>query len=101
MVRPPSKQTLCKYGMTETDWLILFETQYGKCPCGRVLDKRTCIDHYHVRGWRKMAPQERKRWVRGLAHWGCNYYFLRRGMSEEVALGIAEYLRSFEMRKPR
>lgn len=100
-VQAPSTTTLRKYGLSIQEWDALYLAQDGKCPCGKLLEKRICIDHYHCKGWKKMKPDERKKWVRGLCHWQCNFYFLRRGMTESVALGIANYLHKFEARRPK
>jgi len=99
MIAPPSKATLKKYGLSYDDWLALYNEQSGKCSCGRVLEKRTCIDHFHVKGWKKMKPDERKKYVRGLTHWQCNFYFLRKGMTADVARGIAKYLDKFDLNR--
>lgn len=98
----PSKATLKKYGLSRKEWKALYTNQGGNCACGRPLgDGRTVIDHLHVTGWKKMKPDMRKQFVRGLCHWRCNYHFLGKGMTVDVAWSIATYLENFERRKPR
>ena len=66
--RIPTRPTLRRYGLTAEEWSAMLARQGGGCGvCGRVPPSGTLhIDHQHVRGWRKMAPAERKKYVRGL-----------------------------------
>lgn len=95
----PSKATLKKYGLTPEDWKHLYEEQNGLCPiCEKALDTRVCVDHYHARGYKKMPPEQRKLYVRGLTHWWCNKTFLGRGITVQRARNAADYLERFENR---
>lgn len=90
----PSKVTLRKYGLTPADYQEIYERQQGKCPiCLRDLDSgRSNIDHYHIKGWRKMEPEQRKLYVRGILSWQCNKFLLIRGIKADDLRRAAEYL---------
>jgi hypothetical protein len=94
MVNVPSKATLRRYGLSEDEWRALLNEQDGCCfVCRRVpTTGRLCIDHEHVRGWKKMPPERRKRYVRGLLCWVCNHYYVGRGISVEKASNVVGYL---------
>ncbi len=74
----PTSVTLKKYGMTAGDYVAMFRGQDGQCDlCGEPLDgKRVNIDHFHVRGWKKMKPEKRRIYVRALLHARCNRFLL-------------------------
>lgn len=98
----PTKNTLRKYGMSEEDWLRLYDDQLGICPiCNRRMEKTIVIDHFHAQGWKKMKPEKRKLYVRGLTDWWCNKTFLGRGITIERAENVVKYLKAFEKRKPK
>jgi hypothetical protein len=102
MIQVPRRETLRKYGLTEEDYRELYALQGGICPiCLRPLDKRINIDHFHQKGWKKMLPERRKLFVRGLVHWVCNHYYLGRGITVERAKNVVNYLERFENRRPK
>lgn len=95
--KPPSIGTLRKYGLTAADWLSILRRQGGGCGvCGRrpptVL---LCIDHEHVRGWRKLKPQERRRHVRGIACYHCNHRLLGRFITIDGIKLALVYLKAY------
>lgn len=96
----PRSATLKKYGLSEKEWIDLYLSQDGKCPiCGRVLENgRTVIEHQHIKGWTKLPPEEKKKYVRGITDWYCNYFFLAKGMTLEKSQNISDYLLRFEKR---
>lgn len=97
----PSKTTLTKYGMSLHDWLIIMEAQSGVCPiCGNYM-KRPVIDHEHVAGWKKMPPEERKKYVRGVTDWLCNHRVLTRGMNVQRAKNLVMYLENYQQKSKR
>lgn len=100
-ISTPSDATLKKYGLSEAEWRGFLKRQGGVCyVCGLTPQSlRLCIDHEHVRGWKKMPPEERRLYVRGLLCWSCNHYYLARGMSVQRAERVASYLREYEARK--
>jgi hypothetical protein len=97
----PLPVTLRKYGMTELDYTERFNAQEGVCAIckkppkeGRTLN----IDHVHVRGWKKMRPDQRKQFVRGLACYFCNRFYMAKNMTEAKAFNIIEYIQAYEGR---
>jgi hypothetical protein len=97
-VQVPSKPTLARYGLTEDAWRKMLDEQDGKCfICEKEPKKgRLCIDHFHVKDWKKMEPTRRVMWVRGLLCWYCNNRFLSRGIDIKKSKRIVEYLERFE-----
>jgi len=92
----PRPATLKRYGLTLEDWQEIFLLQNGLCPiCERPLEKPV-VDHLHIRNWRKMKPEKRKRYVRGIPCSYCNRRRLARGMSLKIARNIVAYLEKFE-----
>ena len=98
----PSVATLKKYGLTPDDWEKIAARQDRVCAVCRQLTKtgRLCIDHFHVKGWKKMPPEKRKLYVRGLLCWRCNTTFVGRGITVERSRGVTSYLEAFEAVKP-
>ena len=101
MIVTPTPLTLRKYGLSRDEWTAMLEAQGGTCavclydpPSGRLV-----IDHEHVPKWKKMAPEQRKQYVRGLLCWTCNRYFLARGATEFKLARAAEYLKRYHLRR--
>lgn len=99
----PSKATLKKYGLSQQEWLDLLQQQGGVCAvCKRVPDNgRLCTDHEHVKGWKKLAPEHRKLYVRGQLCFFCNHYYCSRAITVEKAKAVVAYLEAYEKRKPK
>jgi hypothetical protein len=97
-VLTPKPGTLKKYGLSEDEWRAILERQGGVCAVCKQEPKRgrLCIDHYHVKGWKKMPPECRKTWVRGLLCFRCNTTFVGRGVSIERSQNVVLYLQAFE-----
>lgn len=99
-VQTPSLATLRKYGLSESEWKKILDAQQGVCfVCRKEPSKgRLCIDHEHVKGWKKMPPEQRKLYVRGLLCWVCNHYYLGRGISIEKSRNVTTYLEQYAAR---
>ncbi len=99
----PNFRTLSKYGLEHMSWLRLALKQGDTCAVCHKLPKsgRLVIDHEHVKGWKKMPPEQRRKYVRGLLCWTCNRYFLARGATVQKMLDAAEYLRQYQERRDR
>jgi hypothetical protein len=102
MILVPSEATLKKYGLSEAEWKALLDSQEGVCfVCKLVPTKgRLCIDHEHVKGWKKMPPEKRKLYVRGLLCWVCNHYYLGRGINISKAKNVVAFLERYSARRP-
>lgn len=98
----PSKQTLAKYGLSLEEWQALYNKYQGACHICRIVPStgRLNVDHFHVPKWKKMLPEERKKYVRGLCCYVCNHRILTRGVTIEKLERAAEYLREWESKKP-
>lgn len=92
-MNPPTKKTLAKYGLTEADWLAILKAQGGVCPvCKKTPNGRFCVDHDHVKGWKKMPPEKRRLHVRGLLCWFCNHTYVGRAITIQKSKNVTEYL---------
>lgn len=103
LIKTPSKATLAKYGLSEDEWRQMAVAQSFSCfICQKTpTTGRLCIDHEHVKGWKKMPPEQRKKFVRGLLCWVCNHYYAGRGINVAKAMRLVEYLRAYEARRPQ
>lgn len=101
-IKIPSVQTLKKYGLETYEWLQILQDQGWVCPImGTVPSSgRFVTDHEHAKGWAKMPPGERKRYVRGITSWYANHAYLGRGISVERAENVVRYLKAYEERRP-
>lgn len=90
-MKGPSKRTLDKYGLTRVEYWGLFHRQYRACAVCRS-EGRLVIDHEHVKGWKRMKPEDRRKHVRGLLCWRCNYHFAGKGMNEVRAWRLYNYM---------
>jgi hypothetical protein len=99
-MKAPSKATLRRYGLTETDWYVMVPDD-GCCPVCAVPPKngKMVIDHEHVPRWKDKPPSERKRYVRGLLCSWCNFRLLRKGLTLERAKRIVAFLTRYADRK--
>jgi hypothetical protein len=96
----PSEATLKKYGITREEWQLMYDAQGGACAiCAKAPPSgRLNIDHEHAKGWKKMAPEQRKQYVRGLLCWTCNLYILGRGVTLARLENAVRYLKRFTLR---
>lgn len=101
MIVTPQKSTLRKYGLTLGDFAEMLRDQGGKCALCDKCPKsgRYVVDHFHVPGWKKMPPEMRRRWVRGLLCNHCNHRLVGQFMTLAAAERIVEYLGRFEQRR--
>jgi hypothetical protein len=98
----PSKATLQKYGLTLDEWQAMYDKYSGACHvCRRIPGGRgiLAVDHEHVRGWKNLPPEERKKYLRGLACFQCNNKLLWKGITKERLRIAAQYLEDYEHSK--
>ncbi len=100
-VKRPSKETLKKYGLSLDEWEKMLIMQAGVCAvCHKVSTTgRLVTDHEHAKNWKKMPPEQRKLYVRGLLCWVCNHYTLGRGATIAKFIAAAAYLENHDERK--
>jgi len=93
-LRVPTVATLRKYGMTVDEWVGIAAAQGNVCAiCRRVPQSgRLCVDHQHVRGWKRMGAADRRRYVRGVICFLCNGKCVNKWMTVERAQAVAAYL---------
>ena len=102
MLFEPKPNTLRKYGLNAEEWRAMADRQNHSCAvCKQEPTKgRLCIDHEHRKGWKKMPPEERKRYVRGLLCFRCNTTFVGRGVTIDRSRNVTAYLEAYEVRRP-
>lgn len=117
--KPPSRDTLAKYGLTAEDWMGMCRACRFTCVvCGKPFGGRPLVvDHEHVKGFkahktvrakgsgrpkkvRVMSPADRRRHVRGVIHNYCNR-FVRRWLTLDRARAIVKYLEAHHARGDR
>ena len=98
MIKTPSKATLRKYGLTEGEWRAILDRQGGTCfICQKEPPKGVlCIDHFHAPKWKKLPPEKRKLYVRGLLCSYCNLRLLRKGWTLAKLRRAVLYVERFE-----
>lgn len=102
MIKPPSPATLKKYGLTAELWLDIIRHQKYACPiCERKFDDkvRPCVDHVHVKNYKKLPDEERRTWIRGIVCIWCNKVALPRGITTHKAYNTYQYLWKFEIKQ--
>ncbi len=74
-----AKRLYTTYGITLEEWQEMWDDQKGVCKICKTLPKsgRLCIDHLHAKGYKKMSPEDKKKYVRALICFGCNTVFSR------------------------
>jgi hypothetical protein len=100
VIQVPSKATLRKYGLDAQSWLAILESQGHVCAICKQVPKtgRFVTDHAHVKGWKKMKPEKRRTYVRGLCCWWCNKNYIGRSITVAKATNVVLYLQRFEAR---
>ena len=97
-LKGPSKATVKKYGLTINEWWEIAKRQGEVCfICGK-LPKREilAVDHFHVKNFKKMPPEEKRMYVRGLLCLCCNLRVLPKGTTLEKLRRAVIYLENFE-----
>ena len=102
-IKTPKQATLDKYGLSLEGWKEIWKRQGKKCPiCGKEPKTGTgCefnVDHEHIKSWKKMPPEERRLYVRGIVCYMCNRYYMAKGMTNKKAMGIVNYLNDYDAR---
>lgn len=69
------KYLLKNYGISLEEYNTKLKQQNGVCACCNTLQPRMCVDHIHVLGYKKMPPEEKKKYVRGIVCFYCNTSF--------------------------
>ncbi len=72
-----NKRLYKTYGITLEEWEKLLKEQNGVCAVCKDLPGKgiLCVDHVHIKGFKKMEPEDKKKYVRGLCCFLCNTGF--------------------------
>ena len=66
------------YGLTLDAWTEMLIAQEGVCAICKEEKTKSgklkvlCVDHIHIKGYKKMVPEDKIKYVRGLACFICN-----------------------------
>lgn len=62
------------YGISLKEWYEIYNEQQGVCWICKTLPPSgsLSVDHIHIKGFKKMRPEEKKKYVRGLLCFLCN-----------------------------
>ena len=96
-IRVPQLATLVKYGLELPEWERMVRRFDGACwvceerPAGHLL----VIDHEHVLFFKRLPPEKRKRYVRGVCDVICNGRILSRFATPKRLRGAARYLEEY------
>lgn len=95
--RVPTAGTLKRYGMTAVEWLGILDSQGGVCViCKRFPQSgRFVVDHQHVPKWKKMPPEQRKKFVRGILCFLCNGKCVSKHMTLDKAVAVVAYFKAY------
>ena len=98
---PRDRHLRTKYGITEEEYNDWLARQSGLCAiCGNPPKTRSlAVDHEHVKGYKALPPAEKKRYVRGITCFTCNWIMLSRGVNLAKAKGLVRYLEAYEQRR--
>lgn len=66
------KRLFATYGITYIDYCMLLASQGSVCAICKQAHPRMCVDHIHVLGFKKMLPEEKRKYVRGILCFMCN-----------------------------
>lgn len=101
-VNPPTKGTLRTYGLTAEEWLLILRRQGEVCAiCKRFPQSGKWVtDHEHVAKFRKMPPETRRLYVRGVICHFCNSHVVGRFVTLEKAVNAVAYLTAYSKRRP-
>jgi hypothetical protein len=94
----PSKATLDKYGLSSQEWESILHSQGDVCAICKKESKtgRYVTDHPHVKGYKKLPPEQRKKFVRGILCWWDNKQIVGRGVTIEKLQNAIDYLKKAE-----
>lgn len=99
----PSLATLKKYGIGYLEFSMMWNRQGGVCAICKRLPKsgKLCIDHEHVKGFKKFPLEKKRKFVRGLICYQCNRFVVGRWGTLPKLQNAVEYLESYEARKAK
>src|SRR6266852_1434020 len=98
LVRPPSRATLRKYGLTYSTWDKIWNAQGQKCGlCGGQHNK-WFVEHEHTKQYSKMPSEIRSMYVRGIVGFVCNKFLIGKHTLTTARL-VVKYLESYEARR--
>lgn len=104
--RARERRLYLAYGLTLEAYQNLLEQQDYKCAICKEDKTKTgktkvlCVDHIHIKGYKKMEPEEKIKYVRGLLCFLCNtsIKFERSGMGRIMTDGMNQYFQKHKFK---
>lgn len=91
------------YGITYEEWQQMLKDQNNVCWMCKVMPNNgiLCVDHLHQKGFKKMPPEEKRKYVRGLLCFSCNTGFARierRKNPRQLLENVVEYFKIYPLK---
>lgn len=101
-----NKRLYQTYGITLEEWTEMFENQQKVCWICKTLPPtgRLSVDHIHIKGFKKMEPNDKKQYVRGLLCFLCNVLVGKFERTNNVQInrkrlfGVVDYFKVYRMK---
>lgn len=98
-----SKRLWKTYGLSLSAWNRILEDQNNVCKMCKTLPKngRLSVDHLHIKGFKKLAPLQKSKYVRGALCFLCNTSFgriERRKNPRELLNSIVKYFDEYPLK---
>lgn len=103
----PTKTTLKKYGLDEAQWVKIYLNQAGLCACcekpfwDSEKDEKlrnSYVDHQHVPNYKKLPPENKRQFIRGILCFQCNRLLNQKSNTVEKLKKAVVYLERYETR---
>lgn len=91
-----------KYGVTVEDYDEILKSQNGVCYiCGSEPKlRRLAVDHEHIKGYSKLDPIDKRKYVRGLLCHFCNRFYMGGKPTVEKFKKCIQYIEKYGNKKP-
>lgn len=92
------------YGLTFKDYNEILIEQNFSCAVCKKVHPRMCVDHVHVLGFKKMLPEEKRKYVRGICCFMCNTSFKAfektkdGARNRQMLIGTYEYFTQYKLK---
>lgn len=74
-LKAKDKRLYATYGITLKEWEEMFKKQGECCAVCKGRYPRMCVDHLHQKGFKRMSPEEKRKYIRGICCFLCNTGF--------------------------
>lgn len=88
------------YGITLNDKIAIYDKQQGICPICKnwFAFNKLVVDHEHIKGYKHLPPELKRKYIRGLLCWIDNLYCVGKNTLPKARL-VVSYLEIYENNK--